>query len=98
MKTSDAKEIIRIFDEMEEKRTYRGNWYGIPEIKFYFYNTQSDPEIEYKGKRCSCYIIEDTMWERFNEDGFSDSTEFEKYMIENKDTVYELCELALFGE
>ena len=38
------------------------SWYGIEGIKFIWINTQSDPLIEYKGKTCSCYIVEDTMW------------------------------------
>lgn len=90
---SAAMEILKIFEDKP-----KGLWYGIPGINFYFYNTQTDPEIEYKGRRCSCYIVEDTMWERFHEDDLSDPSEFPRYMMENKDEVYELCELALFGE
>ena len=81
------------------------DWYGIEGIKFIWHNTQSDPEIEYKGKRCSCYIVEDTMWERWlhdDDDNFiperdQDFEGFDKYMKENADEVKELCELALFG-
>ena len=79
-----------------KKKTYP-LWYGIKDIYFIWHNEWSDPEIEYKGKRCSCFVVEDTMWERFHEDDLSDPTEFPRYMMENKDEVYELCELALFG-
>lgn len=79
------------------------NWYGIDGIKFIWINTQSDPLIEYKGKRCSCYVVEDTMWERYREDCELDGVkttenEFEEYMRNHSDDVFELCELALFGK
>ena len=76
------------------------NWYGIEGIKFIWHNTQSDPEIEYKGKRCSCYIVEDTMWENYTTEygKYADEELFGEYMRNNADEVKELCELALFGE
>lgn len=82
------------------------NWYGIENIGYIWHNTQADPEIEYKGKRCSCYIIEDTMWERWTHDDNdnyieeheNDEDGFAHFMLENKDEVIELVELALFGE
>lgn len=79
------------------------NWYGIEGIKFIWINTQSDPLIEYKGKRCSCYIVEDTMWERYREECELDGVEttedgFKEYMQNNSSDVFELCELALFGK
>ena len=83
------------------------NWYGIDGIGFEFLNTQTDPLIEYKGRKCSCYIVEDTMWERFREDyGASlkavpeDIQErmFGNYMRENAEEVKYLCEIALFPE
>ena len=88
---SAAKAILRIFEEKDHP-----NWYGIPNIKFIWHNEWADPEIEYKGKRCSCYIVEDTMWERYTEEGNSDVDKFAEYMRDNADGVYELCELALF--
>lgn len=85
----------------------RVNWYGIEGIEFIFLNEWADPLIEYKGKRCSCFIVEDTMWERFNEE-YGASLKavpepirmnmFGNYMRENEDEVKELCELALFGD
>ena len=44
------------------------NWYGIEDIGFIYHNEWDDPEIEYKGKRLSATIIEDTMWELFGEE------------------------------
>lgn len=74
------------------------NWYGIEGVGFIWHNEWSDPEIEYKGKRFSCYIVEDTMWERYKEDISSiDEEEFERYMQDNADEVRELCELVLEG-
>lgn len=82
------------------------NWYGIEGIKFIWHNEWADPEIEYKGKRCSCYIVEDTMWEDFTHDDDGEripdelcgEDEFAKYMKENAETVKYLCEIALFGK
>lgn len=70
------------------------NWYGIDNVGFVWHNEWSDPEIEYKGKRFSCYIVEDTMWERYKEenDKYADEELFEQYMRNNKDEVMELLE------
>lgn len=75
------------------------NWYGIEEIGFVWHGEWADPEIEYKGRRCSCFIIEDVMW-GFYRDEFPDGNEddFGDYMLGHTDEVRELCELALFGE
>ena len=102
-----AKEFLKHMGwDKESELAKLPNWYGIEGIKFIWHNTQSDPEIEYKGKRCSCYIVEDTMWERWihdNDDNLIPERErdfegFDKFMKENVDEVKELCELALFGE
>ena len=82
------------------------NWYGIEGIGFVWHNEWADPEIEYNGRRCSCFIVEDTMWERWIHDDYdnfvpereTDFEGFEKYMLDNADDVRELCELAMFGE
>lgn len=78
------------------------NWYGIDGIAFIWKGSWNDPLIEYKGRRCSCHIVEDTMWDRFTHDDDGnyikrDENEFDAYMKENADEVRELCELALFG-
>lgn len=84
------------------------NWYGIEGIKFQYINDWADPRIWYKGKDCSCYVVEDTMWERFWEDMGEEVMEamtetermgiFKSYMLDNADEVRELCEVALFPE
>ena len=73
------------------------DWYGIEDIGFVWHGEWADPEVEYKGKRCNCNIIEDAMWERFKEDypNAHNENEFVEYMRNNKDEVYELCELAM---
>jgi len=91
--------------DKETEREKLPNWYGIEGIKFIWHNKWADPEIEYKGRRCSCYVVENTMWERWIYDDNDnliperekDEEGFEKYMLENADEVKELCELALFG-
>lgn len=82
------------------------DWYGIPNIKFIWHNSQTDPTLVYKGKEFSQYLVEDTMWFRFthdDDDNFikerdQDFDGFEKYMLESKDDVYELCEAIIRGE
>ena len=96
LSASAAREVIRIFEEAEIRlEGGHKNWYGIPDIKFIWHGEWNDPEIEYMGRRCSCFIVEDTMWERFREDDLSDPDEFSQYMQENADEVYELCKLAM---
>lgn len=78
------------------------DWYGIPGIGFIWHNTQTDPEIEYKGKRINSTIIEDAMWSQYREeckekDIEPNEDEFEKYMRENADDVYELIEIVAEG-
>lgn len=78
------------------------NWYGIEGVGFVWHNSWSDPEIEYKGKRINSYIVEDTMWERFREDCEEQLKEpnydnFDTYMKEHAEDVYELIELAMEG-
>lgn len=71
-------------------------WYGIPGIRFIYHNSWADPEIEYKGERCCCCMIEDTMWDMFrHETGSENPDEFETYMQENADLVYALCEAEI---
>lgn len=82
------------------------DWYGIPNIGFIWHNEWSDPEIEYNGKRINATIIEDSMWERWIHDDNgdlidgreSDDDGFAQFMLDNKDEVYELIELAMESE
>ena len=79
------------------------DWYGIPGIGFIWHNTQTDPELEYKGKRINSTIIEDAMWDKWihDDDGNlipgreKDNDGFSKYMKENADDVYELIEIVI---
>jgi hypothetical protein len=84
------------------------DWYGIEDVGFIWRGSWSDPEIEYKGRRINSFIVEDTMWERFREDceelgknadDYID--DFDVYMKDNAEYVYELIELAIesiYGE
>lgn len=82
------------------------DWYGISDIGYIWHGEWSDPEIEYKGKRINATIVEDTMWERWicDDDGRliegreSDDDGFKKFMLDNKNEVYELIELAMESE
>ena len=84
--------FAKLFGMKEEKYP---NWYGIKGIKFIFVNSYSDPLIEYKGIRFSSYLVEDTMWARYTEEGNSDVNNFDNYMFSHTDEVYELCNLAI---
>jgi hypothetical protein len=87
---SELKAIQNIF--LSKYKEY----YGIPGILYIRYNNQEDPCILWKGKEFSCYYVEDTMRERFVEDTNSeDEAEFAKYMFDNKDEVYYLCDLVV---
>lgn len=92
--------------ELHKRCKNKPNWYGIKNIKFIFHNEWSDPEIEYYGRIIDSYVVEDTMWERFNEDinlgyievgkecSFEMDNAFEKYMKDYSDDVIELILLA----
>jgi hypothetical protein len=92
--------------DKESENAKLPDWYGIPGIKFIWHNTQSDPEIEYKGRRCSCYLIEDTMWYDYTHDDEGEELptelcleeDFDQWMRENAECIYELCEQVLFPE
>lgn len=103
MTLSEAKAVLNVLKANDKPLP---NWYGIEGIKFIWHNEWADPEIEYKGRRCSCYIVEDTMWYDYTHDDEDNEIPselcpedgFEEYMKENADVVRELCELALFHE
>lgn len=74
------------------------NWYGIEGIKFIYINDFADPLIEWQGQRFSCYIVEDTMWERYTDEHGEDADAFGgfvEYMQDNADDVKELCDLVV---
>lgn len=75
------------------------NYCGIEGIGYIDHGEWADPEIEYKGELFNEYIITDPMYDRFyadfpEKDG--DYDEFEKYVYEHRDEVYELLEYELF--
>lgn len=71
-------------------------WYGIAGLEFHFNGPWADPEITHRGVRDnSNVIVEDTMWERYAEDGGTDPHDgFEDYMRENAEEVYMLIAMA----
>lgn len=99
MKSTIENDMVFINGVMQIIPKELPNWYGIENVGFVWHNEWADPEIEYKGKRFSCYIVEDTMWERYKEENgkYADEKLFSQYMRNNIDAVYELCELALEG-
>lgn len=79
------------------------NWYGISDIGFIWHNTQTDPELEYKGKLFNAHDIEDAMYDdycSYCEDFEEDVTEtgFEIYMIDNSDEVHELLDRLIVNK
>lgn len=82
------------------------DWYGFTDIGFVWHGEWSDPEIEYEGRRINANIIEDSMWDRWirDDDGKlidgkeNDDDGFAQFMLDNKDEVYELIELAMESE
>lgn len=75
------------------------DWYGLTGVGFIWHGEWNDPEIEYKGKRINATIVEDTMWERWIRDDDGRLIDgFKKFMLDNKDEVYELIELAMESE
>lgn len=72
---------------MTEKKTKW--WYGIEGIYFIWHNEWADPEIEMDGEVLNMHDVEDSMWERFNEDGYADPELFPQYMKENEEEVKE---------
>ncbi len=95
MKSTIENDMVFVNGVMQIVPKELPNWYGIENVGFVWHNAWADPEIEYKGKRFSCYIVEDTMWERFNED--DDEKDFEQFMRDREYDVIELCELVLEG-
>lgn len=70
------------------------NYCGIEDIGYIPHGEWADAELEYKGKLFNEHIIIDPMWERFVDD-FLDSDgdrDFEQYVYEHKNEVYDLLE------
>ena len=71
------------------------SWYGIKGIRFIWNGEWADPQIEYKGRRCSAYVVEDTMWERWI---YPDDKALSEERENDTDGFCRLCDLALFPE
>ena len=93
-------QLIALHEMLREKTEEYPDWYGIEGIKYHFINSWADPEIIWKGRRCSCYEVEDTMWAEYLADGGdeNDDKAFDKYMLDNADWVRELTDQILFPE
>lgn len=100
MKSKLATTLTSIKGQIILKPKEYPDWYGIPNIGFIWKGTQSDPYLEYNGKRFNSHIVEDTMWERYHidceENGIKPSEDdFAEYMLSHKEEVYELCDLVI---
>lgn len=78
----------------------RGNFHGIPDMKFVWYNTQSDPGVIYDGKYFNANVIDDTLYSMYREycDEFGvidDQEGFDQWVSENHDEVYELIYMMI---
>ena len=77
-----------------------GNFHGLPDMKFVWHNTQSDPGVIYKGKYFNANEIDDSLWVSFeeycSETGVVDDYDmFEQWVSENKDEVYDTVETMI---
>lgn len=91
-------EIELDFKHMELVPKEYPDWYGIPDIGFIWHNEWADPELEYKGNLINIHVIEDPMYDLFNEETGKDTyEEFMKYVYNNKDKIYELLEEHING-
>ena len=78
------------------------NFYGIEGIEIILYGQWADPELKYKGKLYSYILVEDYMWENYEEhckyfNIEKTEEDFELFVYENKDTVIDLLE-SMEGE
>ena len=78
------------------------NFYGIKGIEIIPHGQWADPELKYKGKLYSYILVEDYMWENYEEhckyfNIEKTEEDFELFVYENKDTVIDLLE-SIEGE
>lgn len=79
-----------------------GGWnkfYGLPDVEYTVPNDTDDPTIYFNGKYYNYYDIEDTLWDFYKEDceenGVApDESDFEHFVEDNVDLVYEVLENA----
>ena len=75
-------------------------WKYFEKAEFIWRGNYNDPQLKYKGNIINMHIIEDTMWDRFNEyaeeEGLKANEEnFTTYCLNNQDDIEELLEIAL---
>jgi len=78
---------------------FMAKWKYFNEAEFIYNGDWNDPQLKYKGKIYNSHIIEDTMWDRFNEYAEEEGVEpneenFTIYCLNNQDDIRELFEIA----
>lgn len=72
------------------------DWYGIPGVKYVSSrNNWSDAQLYYKKCLFNVHDAEDAMWERYGEEC---SDDFEAFMRDHADEVYELLDDLVIPE
>lgn len=76
----------------------RTKWKYFEEAEFIWNGYWNDPQLKYNGKIYNSHIIEDTLWERFNEEAKEEGIElneenFTVYCKDNQDDIRELFEI-----
>ena len=88
--------LALIFKQMDERRlAERPDYCGIPGIKFIFHNTWADPTLIYKGEEFNIHVVEDALWEMYQEDGYDNENCFGGYISDHADDVYEILDTIL---
>lgn len=80
-------------------------WHGIRGITFIFMGAWNDSLVGYKDYAINSHFIEDTMWEKYNEEFSAPDyhspeyvkfvNDFSKYMRENKEMVFDILDSIL---
>ena len=75
-------------------------WKYFKEAEFIWNGNYNDPQLEYKGKVINSHVIEDVLWDRFNEYAEEEWLEineenFATYCYYNQDDIRELFEEAI---
>lgn len=75
-------------------------WKYFNDAEFIWNGEWNDPQLEYKGEVINSHVIEDTLWDRFNdyaeEEGLEANEEnFTVYCNNNQDDIKELFEIAI---
>lgn len=76
-----------------KESTVRGNYYGLPDVKYVWNGEWADPGLIYQGKYFNVNDIEDALWDDFREyceetGVVEDYDMFDQWMNENTDMIY----------